>query len=99
VRVEASQLPPEMRRYCSRCREPLEDRAIIRRATFHPECSKLDRKARREYRASKRCRLCGRSARKLRRLPGASAGCVSVTQQVLDGIISTEALEEGHAKR
>jgi len=98
VSAEASHLPPEMRRYCSRCRGPLDDRAIIRRATFHKECSKLDRKARREYRASKRCRLCGRAARKPRNLPSASAGCVSVTQHLLDGIISTDALEERHIK-
>lgn len=77
-------IPAEMMRYCCRCRQPLEARAIVRRATFHPECGKADRKARRDHRASRACRLCGRPARKSKQAPEATTQSVSVTQPDLE---------------
>jgi hypothetical protein len=57
-------LPDDCLRYCCRCRLPLESRSVARAATFHPDCRKEDRKARRRWKASRNCRLCGRPASK-----------------------------------
>jgi hypothetical protein len=51
--------PPN--RFCTRCREPIDPKRVMRGSSFcSNECRKADLNKRRDYRASKACRLCGR---------------------------------------
>lgn len=51
-------------RFCVRCREPIDPKRVMRGSSFcSNECRKADLKDRRDYRASRACRLCGRPAK------------------------------------
>lgn len=65
---DPNQIPAEMIRYCIHCREQLDEKRTIRGSIFcaKPECRSADRKARRQFKASRNCRLCGRRARRPR---------------------------------
>lgn len=58
---EGSQPP---RRYCVRDKVEIDPKRVMRGSSFcSNECRKEDLKERRDYRASKACRLCGRPAK------------------------------------
>jgi hypothetical protein len=62
------QLPEQMKRYCVKCRTEISSKRTTRGSFFCGEnndrCRIEDKKARRAYKASKDCALCGRKARK-----------------------------------
>ena len=60
-------LPIEMTRFCVKCRSRIDDKRTTRGSYFcSDDCRKLDKKARRQHKASRDCRLCGRRARRVR---------------------------------
>lgn len=48
-------------RFCTRCQMPVDPKRVMRGSSFcSNECRRADLKDRRDYRAGKACRLCGR---------------------------------------
>lgn len=58
---EPEPLPDDLRRFCIKCGREIDAKRVLRGSvTCGASCYQADRKARRAYRASKACRLCGR---------------------------------------
>lgn len=72
--------PP--RRYCVRCKTEIDPKRVMRSSSFcSNECRKEDLKARRDFRAARACRLCGRPAKHKKMIPGDLRVCDGSTGQ------------------
>ena len=102
--MEQSIIPEAMKRYCVKCRVEIDPKRVTRGSFFcglnKDRCRLEDRKARRAYKASKDCALCGRKARqaKTKRTPESAVALgakVSADQvQTADSPIASRTMTE-----
>lgn len=86
--IEPEEVKPP-RRFCVRCKTEVDPKRVMRGSSFcSNECRKEDLKERRDYRASKACRLCGRPAK--HRKPSI------VSSGVCDGSTAQETVAQEH---
>ena len=98
------ELPEAMKRYCVKCCTEIDPKRVTRGSFFcglnKDRCRLEDRKARRAYKASRDCALCGRKARQAKPkqtpesavAPGARAGTEQV--QTADSPIASPTMTE-----